>query len=181
MSAPRRFEVPPAGKAAWVTLMLLAVVLPCAGLGVAFGLDPPDGDGQRWILLATLAFVLLLGAGLAALLRRRSVELAGATLTVRAAMYTRRVPVATLDLDQARVVDLREHRALRPQLKTNGYALPGFHAGYFRMRGGGAAFALVTAPERVLVLPVPGERTLLLSLARPTTLLDALRSKQRDR
>lgn len=176
MSSPRRFRVPPPGKAAWTTLLLLALVLPVLGIGLAFWLDPPD-PGERWILVAVLVFVLSIGVGLAAAMRRRSVELADGVLTVRAAMYTRRVPVAGLDLQQARVVDLREQRTLRPLLKTNGYALPGFHAGYFRMRGGGAAFALVSDPRRVLVLPVPGERTLLLSLEQPAALLDALRAQ----
>lgn len=174
MSTARRFDVVPPGKAAWFTLLLLALLLPGAAIGMAFWFDPPDA-GERWILVAVLAFVLLVGGGLAVAMRRRAVELADGTLTVRAAMYTRRVPIAALDLAQARVVDLGEQRGLHPLLKTNGYALPGFHAGYFRMRGGGAAFALVTDRRRVLVLPVPGERTLLLSVAQPKVLLDALR------
>ena len=135
----------------------------------------PPGGGERWVLWGVLLLVVLVGAGLALLLRRRSVQIKGRTLVVKATLYTRRVPVAQLDLEQARVVDLREHTELKPLLKTNGYALPGFHAGHFRLRDRSSAFLLVSDRSRVLHLPVQGEAALLLSVERPAALLDALR------
>ncbi|TGQ61265.1 hypothetical protein EN855_033645, partial [Mesorhizobium sp. M1C.F.Ca.ET.212.01.1.1] len=61
------------------------------------------------------------------------------------------------------------------RFKTNGYAMPGFYSGHFRLQGGGKGFALVTDRSRVLVLPVRDGSALLLSLDRPQVLLDALR------
>ena len=109
---------------------------------------------------------------------RRRVELAGDQLTVRAAIYTRRVAVSALDLAQARVLDLRERPELRPMLKTNGFSLPGFHAGHFRLRSRDAAFVLYTEAARVLLLPVIGDKPLLLGLARPQALLQALQARR---
>ena len=178
MSTVQRFAVPPPGKAAWAVLLLLAVVLPAIAVGMAFWLEPAADPGERWILAAVMAFVLLVGAGLSAAMTRRRVELAGTVLTVRAALYTRRVPVAALDPGQARVLDLREHPQLRPLLKTNGFALPGFHAGHFRLRSREPAFVLYTDPSRVLLLPVAGDKPLLLGLERPQALLQALQARQ---
>lgn len=173
--AVRRFAVPPAGKGAWMTILLLALVLPATVIGFASWNDPPAGDGALWTLAGVLAFVVVLGGGLALLLLRRAVELRGGMLVVKAAFYTRRVAVAELELARARVLDLAEHTRLKPALKTNGYALPGYQAGHFRLRDRSSAFALVTDRRRVLVLPVRGAATLLLSLERPQALLDALR------
>ena len=52
-----------------------------------------------------------------------------AALRVKATCYTRRAPVSDFALDQARVVDLREHSELKPLIKTNGVGMPGWPAG----------------------------------------------------
>ena len=103
------------------------------------------------------------------------VELASDVLDVRSTMYRRRVPVAQLRLDQAEVVDLQRDRRYGIRVKTNGYSMPGFYSGHFRLQGGGKGFALVTDRARVLALPVSDGSTLLLSVDRPQALLDALR------
>lgn len=171
----KTFAVPPAGKAALLTLLALGLVLPVGTIAVASWLEPPSGDRERLVLWGVLLFVLLLAAGLAALLQRRSVRLQGGTLVVKAALYTRRMPVAGLEHAHARIVDLAEHTELRPRWKTNGYSLPGFDAGHFRLRDRSRAFVLLTDRRRVLLLPVSGEASLLISLERPAALLDALR------
>ena len=79
-----------------------------------------------------------------------------------------------LRLDQAEVVDLARDRRYGIRFKTNGYAMPGFYSGHFRL-GRRQGFALVTDRSRVLVLPVRDGSALLLSLDRPQVLLDALR------
>ena len=95
-----------------------------------------------------------------------------------AALYRKRVPVADLDLERARVVNLDERTELRPWLKSNGMSMPGFQAGHFRLRGDfGKAFCLLTQRERVLSLPLrDGKAQLLLSLEQPQALLGALRA-----
>ncbi|MCA1798445.1 MAG: hypothetical protein LC632_03025, partial [Xanthomonadaceae bacterium] len=104
----------------------------------------------------------------------RSVAFDGHTLVVKAAFWTRRTPVGELDLDGARIVNLAERTELRPLLRMNGYSLPGFHAGHYRLRNTQKAFALLTARDPVLAVPERGGTLLLLSLERPQRLLDAL-------
>ncbi|MBD3680632.1 hypothetical protein H3005_01975 [Stenotrophomonas sp. Br8] len=168
----------------WVLLPLLAVL----GVGIwsqlhdsrtdapwmEVTLSPPFflmGGSAAW----SLAVIVLMGVGLGWAFFRRRVELADNVLDVRSTLYRRRTPVADLLLDQAEVVDLGRDRRYGTRFKTNGYSMPGFYSGHFRLQGGGKGFALVTDRARTLVIPVRGGSTLLLSLERPQALLEALR------
>lgn len=168
----------------WVLLPLLAVL----GIGIwsqlhdsrtdapwmEVTLSPPFflmGGSAAW----SLAVIVVMGVGLGWAFFRRRVELADNVLDVRSTLYRRRTPVADLLLDQAEVVDLGRDRRYGIRFKTNGYSMPGFYSGHFRLQGGGKGFALVTDRARTLVIPVRGGSTLLLSLERPQALLEALR------
>ena len=183
---PKRFDLAESSplRVLWIVLPVLAAFAACvyAQLHAAptdapwieVGLSPPwfrlDGSAA-WSLLA----IAVIGIGLGMAFFRRRVELDGDVLDVRSTLYRRRVPVAQLQLEQAEVVDLGRDRRYGIRFKTNGYSMPGFHSGHFRLQGGGKGFALVTGRERVLALPVRDGSTLLLSLDRPQALLDALR------
>jgi len=185
-SDARPFEVAESSslRVLWVLLPLLAVL----GVGMwaqlhdnrseapwmEVTLSPPFflmGGSAAW----SLAVIVLMGIGLGWAFFRRRVELAGNVLDVRSTLYRRRTPVADLRLDQAEVVDLSRDRRYGIRFKTNGYSMPGFYSGHFRLQGGGKGFALVTDRARTLVIPVRGGSTLLLSLERPQALLEALR------
>lgn len=185
-SDARPFEVAESSslRVLWVLLPLLAVL----GVGMwaqlhdnrseapwmEVTLSPPFflmGGSAAW----SLAVIVLMGIGLGWAFFRRRVELAGNVLDVRSTLYRRRTPVADLLLDQAEVVDLSRDRRYGILFKTNGYSMPGFYSGHFRLQGGGKGFALVTDRARTLVIPVRGGSTLLLSLERPQALLEALR------
>ena len=185
-SDARPFEVAESSslRVLWVLLPLLAVL----GVGMwaqlhdnrsdapwmEVTLSPPFflmGGSAAW----SLAVIVLMGIGLGWAFFRRRVELEGNVLDVRSTLYRRRTPVADLLLDQAEVVDLGRDRRYGIRFKTNGYSMPGFYSGHFRLQGGGKGFALVTDRARTLVIPVRGGSTLLLSLERPQALLDALR------
>ena len=185
-SDARPFEVAESSslRVLWVLLPLLAVL----GVGMwaqlhdnrseapwmEVTLSPPFflmGGSAAW----SLAVIVLMGIGLGWAFFRRRVELAGNVLDVRSTLYRRRTPVADLLLDQAEVVDLGRDRRYGIRFKTNGYSMPGFYSGHFRLQGGGKGFALVTDRARTLMIPVRGGSTLLLSLERPQALLEALR------
>jgi len=168
----------------WVLLPLLAVL----GVGIwsqlhdsrsdapwmEVTLSPPFflmGGSAAW----SLAVIVLMGVGLGWAFFRRRVELADDVLDVRSTLYRRSTPIADMLLDQAEVVDLGRDRRYGIRFKTNGYSMPGFYSGHFRLQGGGKGFALVTDRARTLVIPVRGGSTLLLSLERPQALLEALR------
>lgn len=171
----RNFALPPLGKAALVSAVIFAVVVPlliAAGLVVSArqsGLDPLLALGLQALVAAIVLAVVLP-------LWRRRVAFDGRRLRVEATFYTRESPLADFRLDQARVVNLHEHAELRPGLKSNGYALPGFQAGHFRLRDvKRKAFCLVTDATKVVALPHADGRVWLLSFEHPQAVLDILR------
>lgn len=172
--AARTFQVTPlGGLARWSAIAIAA--LPLIVIAGMFCVLPAPGRHELPALWPVLAIGLLLAPLLMLAMARRAVLLDGDMLVVRAALHTRRVPVATLAPGRARVVDLDESTGLRPLLKTWGMSLPGFHAGWFRQREGlRKVFCLLTDRRRVLWLPVAGGGDLMLSLERPQALLDAL-------
>jgi len=162
----REFEVvAPDLRKAW---LLPGLAMLGGAIGVAFAARQEPGA------LLALPILLLAATVIAVVMRRRSVRLEGATLHMAAGMHNRKVAVAGLDLAGARIVDLAEHKALRPLFKSFGTSLPGYHAGHFRLRDRSRAFVLVTDARRVLVLPERSGHRLLLSLRHPQALLDAL-------
>lgn len=108
--------------------------------------------------------------------QRRRIVLADGLLDVTATFYRRTLPVTSFDLDKARIINLDEHREWRPLFKTKGMGLPGLRAGWFRSRSFAKIFCLLTARDRVLLLPESTGGALLLSVAKPSELLDALRA-----
>lgn len=176
MSTDRRLALSPLGKAPVVFAVALGGVVPII-VAVFALMQVESGDLSPALLLAIQGGIALLTLGLVLPLWRREASYDGQRLRVKATWYTRASPLADFRLDQARVVDLREHTEFKPFLKTNGLAMPGLAAGHFRLRDLRKAFCLVTDPARVLVLPHADGRLWLLSLQHPQAVLDILRRR----
>ena len=166
----REFPLAPLQRTAWLVLAIVPVAAVVAGLLFPGLRQLP---APAWLVAPLLGALLVVP--LALVLRRRRIALEGRTLVVAATFYTRRVDVDALDVAHARVVDLAERTEFAPMLKLNGYELPRFRAGHFLLRNRSRAFCLLTARDRVLVLPQRDGKTLLLSPARPRDLLERLR------
>ena len=153
-------------------LPALATLAVLVGIALLAAQEP-----HAWVALPVAIAAI---AGLALILRRRRVSIDAGVLTIAAGLHTRHVALADLDLDKARILDLREHGELRPLVKVFGTRVPGLAMGHFRLRDRRSAFVLVTDRSRVLVLPGKtgtkhAAKTLLLSLQQPQALLDAAR------
>ncbi len=167
-----QYEVAPISKATQIFIIVLFVLIPVAL--VALTAVTVNDQRLTWKIAWPVAVILFL-IGLGCL--RRGVALEGDLLQVKAAMYTHQVAIQDIDLEHAQIIDLREKRQARPRWRTNGYSLPGFHAGYYRGHRKQKMFCLVTAP-RVLKLPLHNGDEILLSLQRPQILLEQLRRHQ---
>ena len=173
-STPREFPLAPLQAKAWFFMVALAVAI------AIFASVMPGKQtlpGPPWLVVPAMIALVVLAP--LVMLKRRRVLLQDGQLVVQATFYTRKLPLGALDLDGARVVDLGEHTDYKPLLKTNGYALPGFAAGHYRLRNRAKAFCLLTDQERVLVLPQRDGAYLLLSPEKPQAMLDALRQSAR--
>jgi hypothetical protein len=165
------FAVAPAPV--WRLLWLWVPMLGVAALIVATTLQSAQRSPHE--LGFTLPFVLLVTGVLTWAFFRRRIAIEQGELVVVSTFYRRRVALGSLDLEQARIVDLAEHARFKPGMKTNGYGMPGFQSGHYRL-GGRKAFCLITDASRVLYLPLRDGSALLLSPEQPRTLLDALQA-----
>lgn len=176
MSTFRRLALSPLGKAPVFFAVAVGGVVPII-VAVFALMQLESGDISPAMLLVVQGAIALLTLGLVLPLWRREASFDGERLRVKATWYTRESALSEFRLDQARVVDLREHREFKPFLRTNGYGLPGLLAGHFRLRDRRKAFCLVTDPAKVLALPHTDGRIWLLSLQHPQAVLDILRRR----
>ena len=173
-NAPREFPLAPLPSTARLFAILLTIVLPLVIIA-AVQFSPAQRPLPSGAAMAAPFIALLLTTATLLMLKRRRITLEQGVLVVAATFYTRKTPVAALDLAHARIANLDEHTDFRPGLKSNGYGLPGFQAGHFRLRNGAKAFCLLISQRRVLILPQQDGAFLLLSPEHPQALLDALR------
>lgn len=89
-------------------------------------------------------------------------------------LWGRSIPWEVIDLDGARTLDLRVAPEYRLKRRTMGTGLPGYGAGWFRLRNGEKALAYVTDPSRIAYIPTSDGYSLLLSLEAPDAFLRAL-------
>jgi hypothetical protein len=140
------------------------------------GFNLPDQLlGPLFVAGVTLAICLLLDR----MLRRQRLRLDRNRLEVLTTFYRQRLALSQLQLDRARVIELGEHPELRPWLKSNGFALPGFRSGWFRTRGFKKLFLATAGGQRLLWLPTTRGDALLLQPQRPQALLERLREMAR--
>ena len=170
----RNFALPPIGKAAIWFAVVLGTLVPATTAVLAIAFARADGE-KAVLILAMQALVALVILAVLLPMWRRQVAFDGKQLRVKATYYSRQSPLSEFRLDQARVVDTREHTEFKPMLKTNGFGLPGYWAGHFMLRDKRKAFCLVTDVSKVLALPHADGRVWLLSFEHPQAVLDILR------
>jgi len=138
----------------------------------------PASAGPLWflgILGVFLAGLLALFVWCAWASRHTVVLVADGGLRIANTPYGRRIPLAELIEEGAIPVDLTRDLEYQPVLRTNGIGLPGYGAGWFRLRDGQKALAFLTDRRRVLYLPTRAGYGLLVSVADPDRVIDAIR------
>lgn len=171
-----RLQLAPPGERARWWLFLLVAVLPTAITAVSIAVRAIQrGSGGNPLALAFVAAAFLaLWWLLRRLIHRQHLQASADTLDVRSSMYRCRVALPALDLARSRVLDLDEHPELRPALKTNGFSLPGYRSGWFRLRNTRRCFIATAGGARVLWL-TSDAHDLLLEPRDPAALLARLR------
>ena len=189
MSTPAldpRLQLVAPGKQPRLWMFCLCVLLPvlvtiAALLAVKGGETHWDfaGGNPLTVGAAIVGAELLLMSALWALLdramHRHRLTLSADSLEVKTSFYSRIVPLTELRLDEARVIDLDERTEFKPGTKSNGYSVPGFHSGHFRLRNREKAFVAIAGERRALWLPTAHGAGLLLQPQQPDALLNRLR------
>lgn len=184
---PRCQLEPAAARAQWLLFALvvalplgLVLVLPEAGRDASLPLSGFAQDHPLLLKASALLVVLLVVGGLFALLwwmmRRHRMVMDQAGLDLVTSFYRRRLAWPDLRLEQARVVSLGEHPELKPALKSNGYAMPGFRSGWFRTRKLSKVFVATAGGDRVLWIPTTQGYDLLLQPRNPQATLQRMQA-----
>jgi len=140
----------------------------------------PAGSATLWVLLA-IGVLLLAGVACFAFIayssRHSAVEVSDAGLRIQALFYGREIPFSSLLTEAARPLDLSRESEYAPVLRTNGIGLPGYSAGWFKLRNGQKALAFVTDRRRVAMIPTRDKYLLMVSVPDPAAFLEALRRR----
>ena len=139
----------------------------------------PAETRYLWFLLPVV--VVLVGAMVLLVTTLRGAhasrfEIGADGLRITGDLYGRLVPKSQLRVDLARRVDVTQDEALRPRWRRLGTGLPGYQAGWFRLRNGEKALLYLTDRTRAVYVPTTAGYSLLLSPADPDGFLSQLRT-----
>jgi hypothetical protein len=102
------------------------------------------------------------------------VEVSAAGLRIAGDFWGRTIPIQSIELPGARALDLAGSPEHSPKRRTFGTGLPGYASGWFRLRNGEKALVYLTDRRRVAYLPTSLGYSIVLSVAEPERLLEAL-------
>jgi hypothetical protein len=127
------------------------------------------------VILIPLFIVSMVLFGLFTGMRARF-EVSPAGLRIAGDLYGRTIPLAELRGGSARRLDIRESGEFQPTRRTWGTGLPGYRAGWFRLRNGEKALLYVTDPGKTVYVPTTQNFAVMLSPDDPDGFLSAIRS-----
>jgi hypothetical protein len=102
-------------------------------------------------------------------------EVSQAGIRLHGDWYGRTIPSGQIRGQEAKRVDLVAEPALAPKWRTMGTGIPGYQAGWFRLKNGEKALLYLTDRNRAVYVPTTAGYSLLLSPADPEKFLSALR------
>ena len=138
--------------------------------------------GTKAVWLVVLILVPVAGLLLVSLIGSRAsqFEVSPAGLRLRGDFYGRFIPADRIRVDAARRVDFDTSDELRPRWRTLGTGLPGYQAGWFRLRNGEKALLYLTDRSRAVYIPTTLGYSVLLSPEEPDAFIEALQPLRRQ-
>lgn len=145
----------------------------------SFAIVPGPSRGL-WVFFALILVILLIAAAVLLVTVRGArvsqFELSDAGLRLRGDLYGRMIPADSLRGGAARIVDLANTPELQPGWRRMGTALPGYRAGWFRLRNGEKALVYLTETSRTVYVPTRSGYSVMLTPQQPERFLDRLRA-----
>lgn len=148
-----------------------------------FSIAPPAGRAM-WFMLAIPGLALALGFALLlpSLLGSRSArfEVSSAGLRLQGDWYGRLIPAEQVKWADVTRVNLAQSSNLEPRRRTLGTGLPGYRAGWFRLRNGERALLYLTDLDRAVHVPTTAGYSVIVSPADPDAFVAAAHRVQRS-
>jgi hypothetical protein len=139
----------------------------------------PAASKSLWFF-AIISLVLMAGIvlmiWLAWSMRHAQFTVSEDGLRLQGDLYGRLIPLKSLKLDEAVVTNLNTDKDHQPTLRTMGTGLPGYAAGWFKLRNGAKALLYVTDRSRVARIPTTEGYLVMVSVNDPAVLIAQLRS-----
>lgn len=139
----------------------------------------PAASKSLWffaIISLVLVGVLVLMVWLAWSMQHVRFTVAPEGLRLQGDLYGRLIPLKSLKLDEAVVTNLNTDKDHQPKWRTMGTGLPGYSAGWFKLRNGTKALLYITDRTHVARIPTTEGYTVMLSVNDPAALIAELRS-----
>lgn len=140
----------------------------------------PSASRALWIFVGVMLLILIVVAimliATAVGSRTSRFELSDAGLRLRGDLYSRLIPATALRGGAARIVDLARTPEMEPRRRTVGTAMPGYRAGWFRLRNGEKALLYLTDTHCAVYVPTREGYSVLLSPQQPERFLERLRA-----
>lgn len=137
----------------------------------------PVASKSLWffaIISLVLVGVLVLMIWLAWSMQHVRFTVSSEGLRIQGDLYGRLIPLKSLKLDEAVVTNLNTDTDHQPKWRTLGTALPGYAAGWFKLRNGSKGLLYVTDRTRIARIPTTAGYTVMLSVSDPAALIEAL-------
>ncbi|MGK7939497.1 MAG: PH domain-containing protein [Crocosphaera sp.] len=97
-------------------------------------------------------------------------------LSITGDLYGRNIPLTSVVVDEAKVINLDKSSPYQPRWRTNGIGLPGYQSGLFRLKNGEKALLFVTEYNQVFYVPTVEVYSLLMSVKQPQEFLQLLKN-----
>ena len=138
----------------------------------------PGGAKPLWFTV--LIFILLLVVIVIMALsgyssQKTNFQVSSQGLRIKGDLYGRLIPQSKLIIESAREINLNQESQYRPKFRTFGTGLPGYQAGWFRLKNGDRALLYLTDYQRVVLIPTTDNYLLLLSIKQPDQFLATLK------
>ena len=140
----------------------------------------PASFRALWLLLPVVVIPLLIAAVVVTKslrgMRGARFDVSDQGLRLSGDFYGRTIPVSDLRGGAARRVDLETDSEFRPRWRTLGTGMPGYSAGWFRLRNGEKALLYLTDRTKAVYIPTRLDYSVLVSPDDPEAFLSAIRS-----
>jgi len=134
----KTFSITPASSAPLITILAISIFL--------------------LIILALFAFI-----GISS--RNIKFELSDQGLQIKGGMYGRFIPREDIDGENAKIINLDTSPEYKPRIRTNGIGLPGYAAGWFKLKNDEKALLFVTDRSSVVYIPTRQDYSVMLSVS----------------
>jgi len=117
-----------------------------------------------WCIVLLLGALVALFAYLACSMNSVRFVISQQGFRIRAPLYGKTIPMAALDAQKVRILDLSKDQDYRPVWRNNGLGLQGYGMGWFTLKNNEKALIFLTSLSTVVYLPTTEGFSLLMSM-----------------